>query len=537
MMAMTRTGWRHGNESPASRLRDALVARLHPSDGERGAALLSAMIFMIIMAGLSVVVLSTVLSQTVPSVAAQRNTKTVYAAQAGMQASFAMLRSAAATPDSDGNVYGSLSKLKCSVTGQVDAQANGLNYSATIKYYASNPSTNPVPPEIPCSALGVSSQPRYALITSSGTVAAGAGSGTAVTGDRAISAVYAFKITNVNIPGGRIFDQNNAVCLEAVPLSSGSIGVGSFIRFVAAASCTSSATNDAKQLWVYATDYEIKLASTIGTATPLCITGPVNYGDSTQDATLQKCRTDSTRWNQLWSWTGDYTWQGQNPSISSGTSGYYIGGPIAAGNRLKVRTDHNNGTFNPASAVGAGAASVNTIQIVNYLQFGRCLDVTSEDINSSFMIAYPCKQDPSGTGTPAGTGKLAWNHKWYYNEPTAPATSLTQSIYVYDGSGTKKCLTTSTASSGPLYPTFSSCSGSNSLQKWTRIVIPTDYLNSYWFKDSLGRCLSVGNSNDLYNGWSKIVVTACDGSLAQKWNAPAEVTKATVGGYKEVYNQ
>jgi len=533
-MAITRTGRRRGNESSASRLRDALLVRLRPSDGERGAALLSAMIFMIIMAGLSVVLLSTVLSQTVPSVAAQRNTRTVYAAQAGMQASFAMLRSAAAAPDSDGKVYGSLGQLKCSVTGQVDAQANGLNYSATIKYYASDPSANPVPPEIPCSALGVSSQPKYALITSKGTAAAGAGSGTAVTGDRAISAVYAFKITNVNIPGGRIFDQSNAVCLEAVPLSSGSIGAGSFIKFVAAASCTSSAANDAKQLWVYATDYEIKLASTIATATPLCITGPVNYGDSTQDATLQTCKTDATRWNQLWSWTGAYTWQGQNKNISSGYGNYYIAGPIAAGNRLQIRKDNANGTFNPASTVGAGAASIKTIQIVNYLQFGRCLDVTNEDITSSFMIAYPCKQDPSGTGTPPGTGMLAWNHKWYYTEPIAPATSLTQSIYVYDSSGTKKCLATPAANTGLIYPTFQSCTSSG-LQKWTRIVIPSDYLNSYWFKDSLGRCLSVGNSNDLYNGWSKIVVTACDGSLAQKWNAPSEVTNSTVGGYKEVY--
>ena len=86
-------------------------------DSEGGAALLSAMIFMIIMAGLSVVLLSTVLGQTVPSVAAQRNTKTIYAAQAGMQASLAMLRSAAAAPDASGKVYGSLSQLKCSRDG------------------------------------------------------------------------------------------------------------------------------------------------------------------------------------------------------------------------------------------------------------------------------------------------------------------------------------------------------------------------------------------------------------------------------------
>lgn len=534
-MMLERAAQRRGNESPATRLRDALLARLRGDDSEGGAALLSAMIFMIIMAGLSVILLSTVLGQTVPSVAAQRNTKTVYAAQAGMQASLAMLRSAAAAPDAAGKVYGSLGQLKCSVAGQVDAQANGLNYSATIQYFASNPSAVPAPVAIPCSALGVSSQPKYALITSKGIAAAGAGTGVAVTGGRTISAVYAFKVSNINIPGGRIFDGSNALCLEAVPLSSGSVGAGSFIKFVSASSCTSSTTNDAKQLWIYDTDYEIKLASTtIVGGTPLCITGPVNDGDSTQDATLQVCQTDSTRWNQLWSWTGSYTWQGQSKNISSGYGNYYIAGPIAVGNRLQIQKGGTNGTFTPASAVGAGAASIKTTQIVNYLEFGRCLDVTDENIDNTFMISYPCKQDPSGTGTPPGTGLLAWNHKWYYKEPTAPATSLTQTIYVYDKTGAKKCLETPAASTGLIYPTFQACSG-GSLQNWTRVVIPNDYLSSYWFKDSLGRCLSVGKSNDLYKGWSKIVVAACDGSLAQKWNAPAAFTTSTVGGYKEVY--
>ena len=284
----------------------------------------------------------------------------------------------------------------------------------------------------------MSSQPKYALITSKGTAAAGAGSGIAVTGDRTISAVYAFKVSNINIPGGRIFDETNAFCLEAVPRASGSIGPGSFIKFVSASSCTPSTTNDAKQLWIYDTDYEIKLASTtVVGGTPLCITGPVNDGDSTQDATLQVCQTDATRWNQLWSWTGDYTWQGQKKNISGGYSNYYIAGPIAAGNRLQVQNGGRTGKFNPASAVGAGAASVKTIQIVNYLEFGRCLDVTSENIKSTYMISYPCKQDPSGTGNPPGTGLLAWNHKWYYSEPTAPDTSLTQTIYVNDKTGAK----------------------------------------------------------------------------------------------------
>lgn len=537
---MGRRTTRTSNESAITRLRDALVARARGHDSESGVALLSAIIFMIIMAGLSVVLLSTVLAQTVPSVAAQRNTKTIYAAQSGIQASLGMLRSAAAAPDATGKVYGALGQLKCSITGQVNGQSDGLGYKADITYYLDNPNTAASPRTVACSAgSGLAQQPNFAKIVSTGTAPPGAGSGTTVTGDRALSAVYAFKVSNVNIPGGRIFDGNNQFCLEAVPLASGSVGDGSFIKFVAASACTASALNDAKQLWIYDIDYKIKLASTtVVGATPLCITGPAAAGGATQDATLSACKTDGTRWNQLWSWSGSYTWQGQNTDITSGYSNNNLGGSAAAGNRLQVISNGTNGTFNPTSAVGAGAASINTTQIVNYLEFGRCLDVTDGNIASTFMISYPCKQDPSGTGIPPGTGKLAWNHKWFYNEPVAPSTSSAQtiSVKVDNDSARAYCLQTPTVDSGLVYPVFTSCVAGSTLQTWTRIGdVETSYLSSYWFKDSLGRCLSVGKSTDLYKGWSKIVVATCDGSLAQKWNAPAARTDSTVGGYQEVY--
>jgi hypothetical protein len=531
---------RRPNETGVSRLRDSLVARVRGDDSESGVALLSAIIFMIIMAGISVVLLSTVLAQSVPSVAAQRNTKTIYAAQAGVQASLAMLRSAAAPPDSAGNVFGALTQLKCSLTGRVDAQGNGLSYSAQISYYSSDPAIAPTPTPLGCTPTGgVVSQPKFAVIKSQGLAPAVNGGGATVDGSRAISATYTFKVSNVNIAGGRIFDGNNTVCLEAVPRPSwqgGGIGPGSVIKFVSASSCTSSATNDVKQLWVYDTDYEIKLASTTAVgSTSLCITGPATAGGDTQDATLQLCKakTDAARWNQLWSWTGSYTWQGQNTDIASGYSSYNLAGPIASGNRLQVKKGGTDGTFNPASAVGAGAASVNTLQIVNYLEFGRCLDVTDTNINNSYMIAYPCKQDPSGTGTPAGTGKLDWNHKWYYKEPPAPATSLTQTISVRVNTHTSQTYGLPTpTTAGAIYPTFASCAGQDS-QNWTRINDTNVYLDSYMFVDYLGRCLSVGKSSDLYKGWSKIVVATCDRSLAQKWNSPPASSGGEVGGYRE----
>ncbi len=524
------TKHRGGNESAVTRFRDAIVARVRGNHSESGVALLSAILFMIIMAGVSVVLLSTVLGQVVPSTLAQRNTKTIYAAQAGVQASLAMLRSASKT-DSTGT-YGDPTKLVCSLTGSIDAQNNGLSYVATISYFTTDPTKTATPTALGCSGAGVSGQPKYAKISSQGIAAPVAGVSSTPTGSRYLSAVYTFKVTNVNIPGGRIFSGDNTQCLQANSASAGSV-----INFVMASACTSSPTNDATQLWIYDTDYEIKLASTtVAGSTSLCITGPAIAGGATQDATLQACKakTDAARWNQLWSWSGSYTWVGQATNITSGYSSYYLAGPV--GGRLQVNSGGTNGTFTPASAVGAGAASVNTLQIVNYLEFGRCLDVTDTNIGNSFMISYPCKQDPSGTGTPPGTGKLDWNHKWYYSEPTAPATSLTQTISVLVNNDTsqKYCLQTPTASSGLIYPVFSSCVAGQSLQKWTRIKDTGTYANSYLFVDSLGRCLAVGKSNDLYKGWSKIVVATCDNSLGQKWNAPSAIVGGTVGSYQEV---
>ncbi len=86
-------------------------------------------------------------------------------------------------------------------------------------------------------------------------------------------------------------------------------------------------------------------------------------------------------------------------------------------------------------AVGKGNASFATKQVVNQTYFGRCLDVTNANINYSYMITYPCKQDPSGAGA------FDWNHKWTYSEPPEGSNSIATQISVNNGS--KYCLITS----------------------------------------------------------------------------------------------
>lgn len=516
------------------------IARLmSPARREEGVALLSAILFMVLMASMSLVLVSVVLSQTVPSSIAQKRTTTIYAAQTGLQSTLALIRAAAAAPDFSGQVYGASSKLPCATTasplvGNVNGQSDGTTFSVVITYWKGNP-TNQTSTwladsanKVSCTQAAGGTVPAFATIVSQGKSGAVARQSDATVGNRTLSAIYQFKVSNVNIPGGRIYDYNKGYCMHAV-----SAAIGALVTFTAAASCT----DDTLELWNYATDYKIKLASSLaGNSAGLCITGPVSYGQATQNATLQTCKasTDAARWNQLWSWMGSDTWQGQNSTIANGNSNYYLGtgysaGTVLTGKYLQVLSGGTNGALAPTTQVGAGAAGASTHQIVNYKEFGRCADVTGENIGASYMISYPCKQDPTGTGN-----YLLWNHKWYYDEPTSPATTLgPQQIYVnypHDNTTTKYCLTAPTNGN---YPVFATCVAGNVQQRWTRSLVASTYASSYLFTDNSGRCLTV-DPTDLYVGlYSKVIVTSCNGTDSQKWNALSNTPFANIASYKE----
>jgi hypothetical protein len=521
---------------------------------DNGVAMMSVLLFMILLAGMSLVLLTVILGQIGPSYLAQKGTKTVYAAQAGLQSALSVIRSAAAAPNALGVVYGNPRILPCTVNGNLDGSTEAVKYAVTVRYFTEDPTGKPeswlASKEMGCSAsIGVTTRgtttnaaPSYALITSKGQASATPGAA-AADGNRTVAAIYKFRVTNVNVPGGRIFDPLNLECLQAEPLVGGAIGVGSLVYYRAKAQCVDdSGPLDAAQLWIYGTTYQIKLASSTDGVTPgLCISGIPSTTGTPNKAKLETCRTGSDRYNQLWSWTGEHTWQGQQASISNGYASSWLGRSTETGTKyLQVTAGHST-TFAPDPKVGAGAASSATNQIVNYKEFGRCLDVTGTRIDDPFMITYPCKQDPSGTGTPVGTGKLAWNHKWYYTEVTT--TPLVQQIYVYD-QGTvpsgKRCLQTTGTTGVRQYPTFKSCSGST-LQDWKRVYKSGDYSTSYLILDSANRCLTANeNPTDLYttdgsgNAWSKVTVAACTGQDNQKWNAPPVYNESTFSGYKEI---
>jgi hypothetical protein len=504
-----------------SAIHRALSRRLSHARGEEGAALISALLFMVMLSGLSFVLLAVVLGQIAPSYVAQKSTKTVYSAQAGLQAALGVVRSATGTTVDANNVpYGAINKLPCTFSANVDGQTAETAYTVTIGYYLLDPTAKDdawlAANDLACSASGVAEQPAFAYIVSKGSGEASPGRPVSE-GDRSVAAVYKFKITNVNIPGGRVF--SGTTCMQAEKFN-GIVQAGSDISFQPVGSCAPNGNDKTpQQLWVYGETYQIQLASTITpTSAGLCVTGvPTNR------AKLQPCRADAGRWNQLWSWDGSQTWLGQNQAIGTGYSNARL---RDSGGYLEVST---SGTaFTPEPSVGAAAAGYETKQIVNYEEFGRCADVTDQQIGKAFMISYPCKQDPSGTGS-----YLNWNHKWFYDEPTGAATVLPdRQIYVLENNvaSGKKCL--QSPSSTGKYVTFATCTTSNS-QKWTRNKKTETYANSYLFIDNLGRCLTA-DATDKYGSWSKLTVAQCTPSEAQKWNAPSLANDATFGSFREI---
>lgn len=507
-------------------------ARGADRSSDEGAALMTVLLIILVLAGLSLLVLGGVLREVRPTSLVQNSSRSVFAAEAGVQAALGQVRTAIATSPS-GEVYGDRGRLPCSLAGTVGSTEEMLSYSVDVAYYTTDPAKMTTPErqakKLVCKpASGPTSTPGYALFTSTGsTPAASSSSPLAQAASRTLQSTYNFKLTSQNILGGLLYTVSQKACLEAVTASA-----GSKVRYVAASACISGT---ATQMWVYDKDYAIKLASTVGTKadgapSEFCLTG------FSGEITLETCLPGKP--NQLWSYEGGAKFRGQNStnkdySDSCLWAGDTNNNPI--GKTLKVGTggcsasNSEWGSWSPEPRVGAGAASFSTKQIVNFLEFGRCFDVTGQSVNAPFMIAYPCKQDPSG-----GT-RLNWNHKWYYAEPTAPAqVSSPQTIVVKENNTNSLCLQTPAKSVTPAYVTLKSCTGGSD-QKYVRYFDTKQAQTNYTFRTSDGRCLSLGPQADASGiKWSTLIAATCTGGSEQKWNAPATLGDADLSGTREV---
>jgi hypothetical protein len=507
------------------------------SGDDSGAAILLALFVMAVVAALSLSIAGVVLSQSEPTQLTRKDIQTVHAAEAGIEAGLTRLRGAGSATGA-----GSVAMLPCNTTygakfqGSVEGTSQGsLTYSTTITYYAQDPS-NPAL-RLPGNQVACSSSmavPSYALISSTGVGAAIAGHA-ASTGNRSLEAVYRFNLTNANVAGGNIqlFQTNPSLCISATTVADG--------QNVSLAKCDPT---DPKQLWSYNPDLSISLTgfndtlclyanpnNVVGTYMTLhaCGVTPIMSG-----STVTGYKNNSER--EVWSFNAQGEYEGTNSS--AGENGYCFisaDNPAKVGTYLKLvtstKTEAGCGaghdsihTWQPDAKVGAGHAGDSTNQLVNYKEFGRCLDITGWNVNAAELIDYPCKQTPNPASVDTNQAWITPNK----NNPTGLIQSMCNSSNGSCGNSKSSpvCLQAGTKSVAPTSGTWvltKTCDSSNKQQLWTYTGKTGVNATSYNFKTNNGLCLSVDPSTatlDKNIPWSYIVVETCDGSYKQKWNAP-----------------
>ena len=279
---------------------------------------------------------------------------------------------------------------------------------------------------------------------------------------------------------------------------------------------------------VYATPFnngngKLKTVTTtttfVTTITPSPVTSTVTStnGGSISGLSLQPCQPGV--WSQLWAYddAGDFRGVYQDKHSLSDTC-ISSGGSYATGAQLSVQTC-GWFTWTPEATVGAGAAGPLTQQMVNYGEYGRCLDVTEWNLDAAWLIDYPCKQDP--------TSAVGWNQRWTYDG------AATREIVTNSSSG-PYCLTTPATNGG--YVLTRPCDSTRADQRWTKFGDTGNRSTSYTFVDGYGRCLATGPHGPATNylvAWSSIVAATCDGSYGQKWNAPPLPAGGNLSGERE----
>ena len=504
---------------------------LAPGRAPRGDAGSMALYLMISIVGLALTALMVpmILSQSHTTRSDNTRLHALDAAQSGVNVMLGEIRAAT---DSGA---GTSALLPCdSATGEVNG-AGSASYTVSIDYYMADPVTVPGTAKMRCvDGYGTydpatdNFTPKFARIVSVGTDGA-PGNGT--TQGRTLATTYVFRTTDTNIPGGRIriypaLSTSPELCLDAgaaIPTAG---------TLVSLQPCASPPL--AQQILAYRSDLTIQLLSSVTSTSPLglCMdtAAPPTAG---RPVFLGACTALGTpTYTQQWSFNdnGGYTaslpTSASNGGLSSqciSASSQVAAAPVVLAACSLGGTTSPTQAWIPAPAVGAGAAQ--KPQLINYYEFGRCVDVTGQNVSAGHLINFPCKQNPF-------PGAVAWNQKFTTPGIPAGATSAIGQIYTTT-SATNYCLTSPGTNRG--YVTVQVCSGTNLLQRWTvhNGDSALSYSTKYTLVDNGSRCLGL-TTPVTSEQWSAIDVDTCTGETAQKWNATTNLSTSVLQDIDEV---
>lgn len=527
-----------------------MTAKLLLRAREDRGSLPMALLFVMISAAVASLLLPIVLVQITGTTFTTTRARSLHAAQNGLEVAVAAIRAATTAGEGDHSL------LPCGPLSST-ADEGQSSYSVTIDYfYAGNPSNYDqawrdehrmvcAEGAGPFDPVADSPVPSFALLTSTGTSPGEARS-------RILQSTYIFRVTNRNINGGaiplfRYPTSTQSYCLDAgLPLAAGNI--------VGVKACPlGDADIPVQQKWAYNTDLSIVLTATIGDlalnpdGTGLCLDTQGGSHAVNTTVVVRRCshvtsgpHTGRASWRQSWSINSSGHFEGSK-SDYSGLDGYCLFADAQPTNRVSLDQNCYTSTidpqraWNPMPSVGAGQAGEENGQLVNFAQFGRCVDVTNNSVatgdnGGTFLILYPCKQNPN-------LAALDWNQKW---EMVPSVGDTVQWRTYYQGNPSNPYCLTSPRSAHQFVP-VKQCTNSGptaAAQRWT-VSRDTDddglqlpYAEKYVIRDDAGLCLEAGEEE--YNGNAKVTVAPCTGRPIQKWNADPNISESSVINLREL---
>lgn len=487
----------------------AWVVRVRRPTGDTGSMPL-AMLLTLVGVSLSALLASLAMTHVTSTRAATTRMQAEHAALAGLEVVLGHIRGVTRSGG-----YGTISTLPCPGSGRVAIEstpAASISYRTWVTYYSSRNVTLACP-------LGAA--PAYARVRSEGSAPGGAAK-------RTLEARYTFQSTNANILGGLIHvhqEQKHDVdrCLDGGAMTVGTV--------VTIGDCTAGSE---RQLFAYTPQLTVKLVGANATSYPegLCVDG---VPAPAARVTLQRCVSPPAE-QQRWLYNNHTNFEGVTGSSGNGFC-WNAQAPGQSGFPVVMDNAHcnegpytNQYNFFPDFSVGAGAAGVASGQLVNFGQFGRCIDTPwhaeAGNRKPAFVQAWPCKQTPNPQD-------VAWNQRWTQDPVGGDRVRISaispSSVGYYQPAG-DWCLTSPHSSDPGAYVDAQSCTQTvlADAMKWTVAGLLDNYQDSYQIRDFWGDCLAAADleSTDKHARTDyvdfpimKLVVQPCSDSALQKWNA------------------
>jgi hypothetical protein len=484
----------------------------------------------ILALSLSALLVPMVVTQVSSTRFATQRVDALNAAQTGLDVGLGQIRAAV-----DGAGDGQRNLLPCGkLEGSLDS-ANAQKWSVEIYYLMVKPPPFPNDPNHTArdawlqangkdciAGSGMMTMPSYAFLLATGIVPT---VGTTAGTKRSLQATYTFQTTNANIPGGLIhagLSSTGGLCLDATTATAG-----------AELWTQTCAPDRPQQQFAYTEDLTLVLVTS--KSPKLCLDAGQNHavGIVVKLAVCESPVPPKQRWSANAQANFEGTADGRTPDgycfnvTQPGTPGKVILGSGGAGTCYGWGDPKQ--TFLPEAAVGAGAAGPKTRQLVNFKQFGRCLDVPN---NAAYfpaggsLIAWPCKQ----AFEPADLTAIGWNQQWTLPAIVAGATSATGHITAQDGANTYCLLSPVAQTSADQHVALAQTCGTASTMTWTVYGETGRYEDGYRIMNHYGYCMAVTDpatdAFDAGRGISNIKVEPCTDSTGQKWNAPPDVVES-----------